>query len=206
MERTIKLKIDGQEQLLVVKSSARTIGELKNEVTSVNWKNTAVIDRASKNMLAVDESLLPAEECLLFVMPQKSKSGAYVELSYKEAKARVKELKNNGVTVDFNYTQATTARLNEFLKAYDKKAIKPTIAEKAKKIVGNKTASTKNEPFELTLKPGVYMLTIEGCETVVEREIIVKEVPEGYVDMKILVDTTTIKDLNAELASLKSKI
>lgn len=115
-QRVIKLKLLTQTDLVKVETSARTLGELKQEslvkALGIDWNNAKLIDRASKASFDLDESILPAIDALMFITPTKTKSGA--DLLYKEVKAKIKEYKENGGVVDFNYTQATTAQLNEF--------------------------------------------------------------------------------------------
>jgi hypothetical protein len=200
-KRIIRIKTDTQSQLITVETSATTLGELKQEKTGINWKDTTVVVKETKTGLPFDESPLPAGNTLLFVFPKNSKSGKYVELSYREAKQAIKELKSQGVEIPFNYTRATTERLNEFLKAQGKtKKVKTETVVPSEKIVED------IEP--LTLQAGrKYLLIIEGSNPVeVVKEIVVERVPEGYVDMRILIDTTTIDQLNDEYNSLKKKV
>jgi len=114
--RTIKLKLLTQTDLVKVQTSARTLVEFKNEPTvkelGIDWNSAKLIDRASKATFDLDESVLPAIDSLMFVTPTKTKSGAY---SYQEAKQMVKEYKDNGGNVPFNYTHASTSQLNTFL-------------------------------------------------------------------------------------------
>ena len=114
--RVIKLKLLTQTELVKVESSARTFGELKSELKSkqinIDFSSAKLIDKLSKASYEVDEAVLPAVDCLMFVMPTKSKAGA--DLPYKEVKELIKNYKAQGGIVDFNYTQATTAQLNEF--------------------------------------------------------------------------------------------
>ena len=187
MSRNIKIKVGTQTSLIKVTTSASTLGELKKELTNVNWKNTTVIDRDSKASYVLDDAALPVVDCTLFVMPMEAKSGAYIELSYKEAKAKIKHLKEMGIEIPFNYTQATTGRMNEFLEEYEASITKDV---------------TNVTPTELHLKPGVYLLTIEGGTEVIEKIVI----PEGYIDMRILVDTTTIKDLDDEYTLIQKQL
>jgi len=200
MERTIKLKVDTQTKLISHVTSASTLGELKNELPNINWKNTSIIDRASNLGLPLDNSPLPTNDCILFVMPMKSKSGAWINLSGKECKAEIKKLKEAGVVIPFNYTQATTERMNEFLKTQAPKKEKKTIAEKATAIVENKVVEGSTE---IRLKPGTYTLIVEGGDDKAMGEV---RIPEGYINMNILVDATTIDDIDAEYAALKKKL
>jgi len=166
-KRTIKIKTDEQSQLLTVETSATTLGELKREV-NINWNNTSVVVKDTKTSLPFDESVLPSGNTILFVFPQKAKSGAY---SDKEAKAKIKALKKAGEV------------LNKFLEIYENEA---------------------SEVETIKLEPGKkYLLVVEGNMT---KEVIVERIPEGYVSTKILVDTTTIAELDAEYSAMRERM
>ena len=185
-KRIIKIKTDEQAKLLTVKTSAITLGELKREV-NINWDNTSVVVKDTKTSLPFDDSVLPSGNTLLFVFPQNSKSGAY---SYKEAKAKIKALKRAGVVIPFNYTIASTEVLNKFLEDYYEEACEP-----------DKEAS---EVETIKLEAGKkYLLVVEGN---VIKEVIVERIPEGYVSTKILVDTTTIAELDAEYSVMRERM
>lgn len=113
--RVIKLKLLTQTDLVSVQTSARTFGEFKEEKVvkdlGIDWSSAKLIDRASKVSFDLDESVLPAINALMFVTPTKTKSGL---IAYKEVKSLIKDFKAKGGYVPFNYTQATTAQLNEF--------------------------------------------------------------------------------------------
>lgn len=116
--RVIKLKLLTQNELVKVETSARTLAEFKAESVvkglDIDWSSAKLIDRASKVSFDLDESVLPAVDSLMFVTPTKTKSGVY---GYKEAKQLVKEYKEKGGNVPFNYTHASTEQLNNFLTA-----------------------------------------------------------------------------------------
>ena len=178
-KRTIKIKTDEQAQLLTVETSATTLGELKREV-NINWNNTSVVVKDTKTSLPFDESVLPSGNTILFVFPQKAKSGAY---NHKEAKAKIKALKKAGVVIPFNYTIASTEVLNKFLETYENEASE---VETIKLEAGKK-----------------YLLVVEGNMT---KEVIVERIPEGYISTKILVDTTTIAELDAEYSAMRKRM
>lgn len=114
--RTIKLKLLTQQELVKISTNVRTFGEFKKleEVAAlgIDWENSLLIDRASSTSFNLDEAVMPSVDSIMFVTPTKTKSGA---LSYKEAKEIIKEYKANGGYVPFNYTQATTKELNDFI-------------------------------------------------------------------------------------------
>lgn len=188
-KRTIKIKTDEQAKLLTVETSATTLGELKKEV-NIDWNNTSVVVKDTKISLPFNDSVLPSGNTLLFVFPQNSKSGAY---NYKEAKDKIKALKKAGVVIPFNYTIASTETLNKFLEAYDSLEDEcTTVNEKASEVETIKLEAGKK-----------YLLIVEGNMT---KEVIVERIPEGYVSTKILVDTTTIAELDAEYSVMSKRM
>lgn len=184
-KRTIKIKTDEQAKLLTVETSATTLGELKREV-NINWDNTSVVVKDTKTSLPFNDSVLPSGNTLLFVFPQKAKSGAY---SYKEAKAKIKALKKDGVVIPFNYTIASTEVLNKFLETYE------SVEDDC-----NESSEVETIKLEAGKK---YLLIVEGNMT---KEVIVERIPEGYVSTKILVDTTTIAELDAEYSAMRKRM
>lgn len=183
--RTISLKVLTQSELVKVETNARTFGEFKTEVAhlEIDWSSSKLIDRASKASFEMDDAVLPATDAIMFVMPTKSKAGAY---SYREAIKKVKELKEAGVPVPFNYTHATTAQLNDFIEK----------AEGFKEAVEGikKEVEEENELLEtITVKPGKYLLVVEG-------------IAEEDMEEANLIDYTTLEDLEDEAQDIKSKL
>ena len=176
--RVLKLKVLTQSELVKVETSARTFGELKKEAVvaalGIDWSSAKLIDRASKASFEVDEAVLPATDAIMFVMPTKSKAGA----SYQaELRAKIKDLKEAGVEVPFNYTHATNSQMEAFLASVE------TVEEE--------TPCTETLEV-ITLKPGKYILQVEGVD--------IDEVEEIQ-----LVDDTTLDDLEDEAQMLMGK-
>lgn len=177
--RVLKLKVLSQSELVKVETSARTFGELKKEeavaALGIDWTSAKLIDRASKASFEVDEAVLPATDAIMFVMPTKSKAGA----SYQaELRAKIKDLKESGVEVPFNYTHATNSQMEAFLASVE------TVEEQT---------PCENTGLEvITLKPGKYILEVEGVEITEEAEV-------------NLVDETTLEDLEDEAQTLRGK-
>lgn len=179
--RTLSLKVLTQNELVKIETNASTFGEFKKEpsVTAlgIDWSSAKLIDRGTKNSIEVDEAVLPATDSILFVMPTKSKAG--MALGYKEVKAKIKEFKERGGVVPFNYTQASTEQLNKFWDTV-----------KGGETLSQEPANESEDPENVFyLKPGTYTLVVEGNET---------EVEEVH-----LVDTTTLEDLEDEAKQLK---
>ena len=176
--RVLKLKVLTQNELVKVETSARTFGELKKEdavmALGIDWTSAKLIDRASKASFEIDEAVLPATDAVMFVMPTKSKAGA----SYQaELRAKIKQLKEDGVEVPFNYTHATNSQMEAFLASVE------TVEEE--------TPCTE-ELEVITLKPGKYILQVDGYDN--------EEVEEVE-----LLDQTTLNDLEDEAQMLMGK-
>jgi CRISPR/Cas system CSM-associated protein Csm2 small subunit len=179
--RTIKLKLLTQTALEVVETSARTFGEFKSEISNlgIDWTSAKLIDRATKASFEIDEAVLPSTDAVMFVMPTKSKAGA--NLGYKEVKQLIKEYKDNGGIVPFNYTQATTEQLNKFWDSI--KSIEEVIEE-----------TKDSEENIIYLAPGnTYTLVVEEWRDI-----------DGYEEVELL-DETTLEDLDDEAVELKQK-
>jgi hypothetical protein len=82
--RKIMLKLLTQQQLEVIETNARTFGEFKEEVMKSkelaskmsNFKGVQFIEKRTKAAFGqLDDAVLPATECVLFVMPMQTKSG-----------------------------------------------------------------------------------------------------------------------------------
>ena len=183
--RTIKLKSLTQVSLIVVESDVRTLGEFKAlpeiQKHNFNWGQIKLIDRATKTSLDLDEALLPHIDCILIMAATKTNSGAY---SYKEAKSKIKEFKANGGCVDFNYTQATTEKLNEFIE--NKITTKDTIQEEIE-VETEELPKSRNYKLQYAIdlsKKAIDLLKKEDVEPI---------------------DNTTISDLEKEQKKLSKK-
>lgn len=184
--RILKLKVLDRTELVKVETTSRTFGELKVEEVvkelGIDWSSAKLIDRASKAEFVLDEAVLPATDAVMFVMPTKSKAGA--DLPYKEVVAKINEYKAAGGVVPFNTVGKSTAKLNEFWNSVQStKAVSEELASE----------NCPEEELEvITLKPGKYILQVEGVE--------IEDVEEIN-----LLDETTLEDLDEEAKQLKAR-
>jgi hypothetical protein len=87
--RNIKLKLLTQTALEVINTNARTISDLKAEISKSEslirkfgisdanqLSNVDFVDRDTKAILSIDSAVLPATDCILFVSLRKNKFGA----------------------------------------------------------------------------------------------------------------------------------
>lgn len=97
-KRTVTLKLTSQKDVISFESSARTFGDLKKEMKDVKWDGMRVVERVSKNTLQMDDAILPGTDFLLFLVPEKVKSGHLEEIgnideaSYNECRSHISYL------------------------------------------------------------------------------------------------------------------
>ena len=117
--RTIKLKVLTQSALVVIETGVRTLGEFKAlpevQALDLKWNQIKLIDRATKNSIELDSSLLPAIDCIIFVSATKTDSGM---CSRSELYSKIADLKNLGVEVPFNVTRTKTSELESFIEKH----------------------------------------------------------------------------------------
>jgi len=94
-KRKVTLKLTTQKDLIVVDSNARTFGELKAEMNTVKWDGMRVVVRSTKNTLQDDDALLPAEDFVLFLVPEKVKSGGTKKKLKDIAGAKYNDLRSH---------------------------------------------------------------------------------------------------------------
>lgn len=114
--RIIKLKLLTQVSLVAIETGARTLGEFKElpevQKLDLKWNQIKLIDRATKNSIDLDGALMPAIDCIIFVTPTKTDSGAS---DRKSLYAQIANLKQLGVEVNFNVTQTKSSVLEQFI-------------------------------------------------------------------------------------------
>ena len=201
--RTIKLKLLTQSGLVKIESSARTFSELKQDALikklEIDWDHTKLIDKATRNVVSdLEDSVLPAIDCILFVTPNQTKSGA--ELPYKEVKVKIKEYKENGGEVPFNYTQSTTKKMNDFWNKV--KNQKPVESQEVEKVSDD---LVKDESFIEKLAGSIasklgFSKKTEDVETK-EEEPIIPSIP-----LEDIAEVITNQELQDEVESLEKLV
>ena len=105
-KRNVTLKLTTQKDLITVESDARTFGELKKQLADVKWDGMRVVERTTKNTLQMDDAVLPATDFVLFLVPEKVKSGAGIDIdgsSYNDLRSHIAMLnrvQNAGLSLD----------------------------------------------------------------------------------------------------------
>ena len=157
-----------QKDLIKHQSEARTFGELKKEMRQVKWTGMRVVERASKTTLQMDEAVLPQGDFLLFLVPEKVKSGRKTsggteelskpieECSYNECRSHMSWLnRNKDANLDMS---GGTADLQKQLKKYYKKNPGTQVGTSATKKVAPKAEPTKKnvEKAKKAKKKGLF--------------------------------------------------
>lgn len=121
-KRKIVLKLTTQKDLIHVESDARTFGELKKQLKDVMWDGMRVVERTTKNTLQMDDAVLPATDFVLFLVPEKVKSGADIDIdssTYNDLRSHMSMLnktENAGLSLD-----GKTENLRNTLREYYEK-------------------------------------------------------------------------------------
>jgi hypothetical protein len=164
--RKVVLKMTTQKDVVEHQSEARTFGELKKELRQIKWSGMRVVERASKTTFQMDDAVLPQGEFLLFLVPEKVKSGKKTsggaetlsgpieKCKYNELRSHMSWLnRNKGANLDMS---GGTAELQKELKKHYKNKTVPTSKEAAKPAAkapaAKKPAAKKPEPAKEEVK------------------------------------------------------
>ncbi len=156
------LKLTTQKDLINHQTDARTFGELKKEMKQVKWSGMRVVERSTKATLQMDDATLPQGDFVLFLVPEKVKSGKKTsggteelsknieECSYNECRSHMSWLnRNKDANLDMS---GGTASLQMQLSKYYKKnpagtsATKKVAPKAAPKAEAKKPVAKKPEP------------------------------------------------------------
>jgi len=199
-KRTVTLKMTSQKDVVTHLSDARTFGELKAELTAVNWNGMRVVERSKKVTLQVDDAILPAGDFQLFLVPEKVKSGAVEKLDDVK-NANYNMLRSHGsflnkmkeAKLDLS---GTTKQLRKVIEKYYKKADKAAAQTKA---VSTDATSVVDPVGE-----------IEAARTMINDAI--DNIIDGIKNAPAAVDNTqylikvSMDDLDTEIAGLKKQL
>jgi hypothetical protein len=148
--REVVLKLTTQKDVIKHQTDAKTFGELKRELPNIKWSGMRVVERGSKSTLQMKDAVLPKGDFLLFLVPERVKSGTKKEggiselnkpiddCSYNELRSHISWL-NREENAGLDISGGTT-ELRKNLKKYYKKAEK-----KAKKEKKNDKVDAKEE-------------------------------------------------------------
>jgi len=200
--RSVKLKVTSQKELITGEVSARTFGELKSELKNVKWDGMRVVVRETKNTLQDDGALLPAGDFVLFLVPEKVKSGM----------GKLKRLKNIA-TASYNDLRSHGSYLNSKKNAGldlsgGTEQIRKTIQGYYDEMNPAKAAEAPAETPG-NVNDAVAIIEKAGGEIKEAIAIILANAGEAKA---IVEDTTeyvlkvTVEDLDTELADLKKAL
>jgi hypothetical protein len=192
-KRNVTLKVTSQKELIKAESGARTFGELKAEMKNVKWSGMRVVERGTKHTLQDDAALLPAGDFVLFLVPEKVKSGA-----------KVKKLKNIG-TASYNDLRSHGSQLNK---------AKDAGIDKAYYDSKNPAKATADAPAEVPAEAETALAAVEAARVNINSAIdtVVGLISEAKTVEVPIEDTTeyilkvSVDDLDAELAEIKKAL
>ena len=200
--RSVKLKVTTQKDLIKAESSARTFGELKSELSNVKWDGMRVVVRETKNTLQDDGALLPAGDFVLFLVPEKVKSGMgkkklknIATASYNDLRSHASHLnktKNAGIVVSGGTEQIRKAVQAYYDKMNPAKAAKEAPAE---------TPGNVNDAVAIIEKSGGEIK--EAIAIILANAGEAKAIVEDTTEYVLKV---TVEDLDTELADLKKAL
>lgn len=192
--RKIKFKLLTQINLEVLETSARTFGELKADMAkhstlnAVSFNNSQLIERETKVMYGtLDDAVLPATDCIMFVTPVKTLSGADIptitelqEMGYNELRSLGSKLnKENDADIDLSGKRDDILdRMEDFV------------------LMQEAAAQAEEQSAEEIVDEIIDRLQVLKTKLPV-REVYVEEVTAIKV---------TLEDLEAEARALKTKV
>lgn len=196
-KRSVKLKVTTQKDLITGESSARTFGELKKEMNTVKWSGMRVVVRETKNTLQDDAALLPAGDFVLFLVPEKVKSGA------KDKKKKLKKI--DVETATYNDLRSHASVLNNLK---DAKIAMNGGTEDLRKAVkayyaALETPSTADDAEALEAIEAARASINAAIDAVIE---IAGKGGAPVEDTTEYVVKVTVEDLDAEYAQLKKAL
>lgn len=138
--RKVVLKLTTQKDLITHESAATTFGELKSEMRQVKWDGMRVVERTSKATLQMDDAVLPQGDFILFLVPEKVKSGKKTsggadklsgpidECKYNELRSHISWL-NRNKDAGLDMSGGTDDLKLQLMEYYDNKKSAPKKAE-----------------------------------------------------------------------------
>lgn len=195
-KRNVTLKVTSQKELIKAEVEARTFGELKKELKNVKWDGMRVVVRETKNTLQDEAALLPAGDFILFLVPEKVKSGGDKKklkklkkidvetASYNDLRSHasvLNNLKSAGIAMN-----GGTDQLREGVKAY-------YAAQETPGKEGSSDAVAVIEEARTKINAAIDAIIANAGTTVVE-------------DTTEYVIKTSVDDLDSELADIKKAL
>jgi len=202
-KRNVTLKVTSQKELIKAQTEARTFGDLQKEMKNVKWNGMRVVVRETKNTLQKADALLPAGDFILFLVPEKVKSGGPKKKLKDIAKASYNDLRSHGSYLNnekgaqINISGSTEV-IRKSLQAYYN-AKNPAKAGKSAPV-----EEVVNEDSEIAVA-AIEAARIKMNEAI---DVIVANAGSGGA-IKVVEDATeylikvSLEDLDEELAEIK---
>lgn len=197
-KRNVTLKLTTQKDLVVRESEARTFGELKAELSDINFDGMRVVERITKNTLQMDDAILPATDFVLFVVPEKVKSGARIPkidvetAQYNDLRSHISMLnKVKSANIPLN---GKTEDLRDGLRQY------------------LKVSETPDEQQPLIIEEATPVEVIQACKQEINKaidtliETISNITDDSSDEDEEYVIKTTLKDLENEVDEIKKSL
>lgn len=192
--RKVTLKLTTQKDVIEHESSARTFGELKAEMKNVKWDGMRVVVRETKNTLQNPAALLPSTDFILFLVPEKVKSGL--------GKNNLKKLKNVE-TASYNELRSHASFLN---KVKDAQIAMNGGTEELRKAVQAYYDGQKGAKAEASDDP---IMVIEAARTKINDaidQIIASAKAGSAVDESRYVMKVSVDDLDTEIDEIRKAL
>jgi hypothetical protein len=190
-ERKVTIKLTSQKDVIEHMTGARTFGELKKELPDVKFSKMRVVERSTKNTLDMDEAVLPGSDFILFLVPEKVKSGK---------KDKVKEI--DVETAGYNDLRSHASVLNKVKNAQiamngGTEDLRKAIKAYRESVGAADAEGTAADPLTI----------IEEARTNINNaiDVIVENAKKG-VDAGDYVVKVSVDDLDDELKSIKKAL
>lgn len=228
--REVVIKLTGQKDLIKHQSSAMTFGDLKKELKQVKWSGMRVVERSTKATLQLPDAVLPQGDFILFLVPEKVKSGMVKTsggmsrignintANYNELRSHMSWL-NRNKAANFDMSGGTEDLRKRLLK-YKGQAAKPvakktTAKVKAKPTTKKAEAPAKKEKKGLFQKkkqpvpvPETPVDVLESCRENINQTIdkLVQEALSGGSGVQSVALQYSVKDLDKEVEKIRSAL
>lgn len=187
-KRKVSIKTTTQKDMVHFESDARTFGELKKDLPEVKWSNMRVVERSTKNTLDMDEAILPATDIILFLVPEKVKSGGQKKklkdvdnASYNDLRSHASFLnKMKDAKIAMN---GGTEELRKAVKAYYKALETPGVEDDNAAVAQIEEARAKiNEAIDTIIETAGSAVPVDNTEYVLK--VSVDDLDEEFKSIK----------------------
>lgn len=151
--RTITFKLLTSANLEEFQTNARTFGELKSEIKRdsrmsqlISFGNVKLFERSTKAEFgSLDEAILPEGNCVMFVVPNKTKSGARINLenaTIAKLKVEARAIMNKDGNAYFDLGGSAAELYDELSEYYDENPETPNNSVVIDRIVSDLNQAT----------------------------------------------------------------